>query len=117
YKDYGVKLQLTPTILGNGSIETKINPEISELDFANGININGFTIPALKTSRISTDIITENGESVVMGGLLQRVTSANIEKIPLLGDLPIIGRLFRSEGYQHTNTDVVFLMTPTIITK
>ena len=117
YKDYGVKLDVTPTLLGDGSVETKINPEISDLDFADGIQLNGFTVPALKTSRISTDVITKDGESIVMGGLLRRIEEKNLTKIPLLSDIPILGRLFTSTNYQNQNTDVVFVMTPNVVTK
>jgi len=117
YKEFGVKLDVTPTILGNGAVEAKINPEVSSLDFTDGIILNGFTIPALKTSKLSTDVITQDGESIVMGGLLQRIESKNIQKIPLLGDLPILGQLFRSTTYQKQESDVVFVMTPNIVTK
>jgi pilus assembly protein CpaC len=117
FKDYGVKLEITPTLLGNGGIQTKIAPEISQLDFQSGITLNGFVVPAFKTSRITTDIITQPGESVVMGGLIQHVEQRNISKIPLLGDLPILGKLFRSTRYQSAQTDVVFVMTPEILTR
>jgi Flp pilus assembly secretin CpaC len=117
YKDYGVKLDVTPTILGSGAVETKVAPEVSNLDFADGIQLNGFTVPAFKVSKLSTDVITQNGESIVMGGLLSRMESKNVSKIPLLGDLPILGQLFRSVSYQNDKTDVVFVMTPTIVTK
>ena len=117
FKEYGVKLQITPTILGSGSVDTKIAPEVSDLDFTNGVQLNGFTIPALKTSRLSTDVVTKPGESIVMGGLLRRQELRNVDKIPLLGDLPILGRLFRSVRYQRGDTDVVFLMTPEIINR
>jgi pilus assembly protein CpaC len=117
FKDYGVKLEVTPTLLGSGGIETKIAPEVSQLDFQDGITLNGFVVPAFKTSRLSTDIVTQPGESIVMGGLLQHVEQRNISKIPLLGDLPILGNLFRSTRYQSSQTDVVFVMTPAIITR
>ena len=117
YKEFGVRLNVTPTILGNGGVEAKIAPEVSSLDFADGIAINGFTIPALKVSRLTTDVVTNNGESIVMGGLLQHIEQKNVTKIPLLGDIPILGELFRSVAYQKTDTDVVFVMTPTIVTK
>ena len=117
YKEFGVKLNVTPTILGSGGVEAKITPEVSDLDFADGININGFTIPALKTSRLSTDVITQDGESIVMGGLLRRIETRNVQKIPLLGDVPVLGQLFRSTSYQKADSDVVFVMTPTIVTK
>jgi Flp pilus assembly secretin CpaC len=117
FKDYGVKLEMTPKILGNGDIETRIAPEVSDLDFTDGIESNGFVVPALKTSKLSTDIITEPGESVIMGGLLRRIEQRNIYRFPVLGDLPIIGKLFRSTQYQSNNTDVVFIMTPESIVR
>jgi Flp pilus assembly secretin CpaC len=117
YKDFGVKLQVTPTILGSGGVETVITPEVSDLDFADGVSLNGFTVPALKTSRLSTDVVTKSGESIVMGGLMRRVEQRSIDKIPLLGDLPILGKLFRSTRYQSQQTDVVFVMTPQILTR
>jgi pilus assembly protein CpaC len=117
YKEFGVKLEVTPTILGNGDVETLISPEVSDLDFADGVTLNGFVVPALKTSKLSTDVITKAGESIVMGGLLSRVEQRTINKIPLLGDLPILGPLFRSTSYQTSKTDVVFVMTPTILTR
>ena len=117
YKDFGVKLVVTPTILGDNGVETLIAPEVSDLDFQDGVNINGFIVPALKTSRLSTDVVTKAGESIVMGGLLRRQEQRTIDKIPLLGDLPILGKLFRSTRYQSTQTDVVFVMTPQILTR
>ncbi len=117
FKDYGVKLEVTPTMLGNGGVDTKITPEVSQLDFADGIQENGFTVPALKTSRLSTELVTEPGESIVMGGMLQHLEQREISKWPILGDLPIIGKLFRSVQYQQQKTDVVFVLTPEIITR
>jgi len=117
YKDFGVKLQVTPTILRDGGVETVIAPEVSDLDFQDGVSLNGFVVPALKTSRLSTDVVTRSGESIVMGGLLRRQEQRFIDKIPGLGDLPILGKLFRSTRYQHSQTDVVFVMTPQILTR
>jgi Flp pilus assembly secretin CpaC len=117
YKDFGVKLVVTPTILGEGNVETVIAPEVSDLDFQDGVSLNGFVVPALKTSRLSTDVVTRAGESIVMGGLLRRQEQRFIDKIPGLGDLPILGKLFRSTRYQNSQTDVVFVMTPEILTR
>ncbi|MFN2459231.1 MAG: type II and III secretion system protein family protein [Candidatus Velthaea sp.] len=117
YKDFGVKLKVTPTILGGGSVETLIAPEVSDLDFSDAVSIGGFSIPALKTSRLSTDVITKAGESIVMGGLMRRQEQRFVDKIPGLGDLPILGKLFRSTRYQNSQTDVVFIMTPEILTR
>jgi pilus assembly protein CpaC len=117
YKDFGVKLDITPILLGNGSVQTKIAPEVSDLDFQDGVSINGFVIPALKESKLSTELVTQAGESIIMGGLLRHQEQRNVDEIPLLGQLPIIGRLFRDVRYQRSETDVVFVMTPYVITR
>ncbi|HLI96732.1 MAG TPA: pilus assembly protein N-terminal domain-containing protein [Candidatus Baltobacteraceae bacterium] len=117
YEPYGVQLNVTPTLLGNGAVEAEITPDISNLDFQDGVNENGFVVPALKESKISTDIITQPGESIIMGGMVQRIQSRFINKIPVLGDIPILGQLFRSTQYQNQQSDVVFVMTPTVITR
>jgi pilus assembly protein CpaC len=117
YKDFGVQLKVTPTLLADGAVETLITPVVSNLDFSDGVTLGGYVVPALKTSQLSTDVITKAGESIVLGGLLQRIEQRNINKIPLLGDLPILGPLFRSTSYQLQQSDVVFVMTPTILTR
>jgi pilus assembly protein CpaC len=117
YQNYGVQLNVTPTILGNGSVEALITPEISALDYANAVIVSGFTIPALTVSELSTDVITRPGESILLGGLVERVEQKTISKIPLLSSIPILGKLFTSTAYQSKQTDVVFVMTPEIITR
>ncbi len=117
YKDFGVKLNVTPILLGNGAVEAKINPEISDLDFTNAVVESGFVIPALKVSTLSTDIITQPGESIVMGGLVRRIDTRTYTKVPFLGDIPVLGKLFRDVKYQSQHTDVVFVMTPEVITR
>ncbi len=117
FHEYGVRLNVTPTILPDGSVESKITPEVSDLDFADGTVASGISLPAFKTSRITTDIVTKSGESIVMAGLLRRQETRTVNKIPGLGDLPILGRLFRSTAYQKAETDVVFVMTPEVISR
>ena len=117
YENFGVQLNVTPILLGNGAVQAQIAPDISDLDFADGVNQNGFVIPALKESKLSTNVITQPGESIIMGGLVRRIETKNIQKIPLLGDLPILGKLFRSTSYQSSQSDVVFVMTPVVITR
>jgi pilus assembly protein CpaC len=117
YQPFGVQLNVTPTLLGNGAVEANITPDISDLDFADGVTENGFVIPALKESKLSTDIITQPGESIIMGGMVRRVEQRTILKVPLLGDIPILGQLFRSTNYQNNQSDVVFVMTPEVITR
>ncbi len=117
WKNYGVQLNVTPTLLPNGSIECNITPDISNLDYSNEVQLNGFYIPALKESKLSTDIITAPGQSIIMGGLLDRVSQRTISKIPLLSSIPILGKLFQSTNYQNSETDVVFILTPEIVSQ
>lgn len=116
FKDYGVQLTVTPTILGNGAVESKINPEVSDLDYQNAVSVGGTLVPALKTSRMSTDVVTRDGEAIIMGGMLKHLEQKDIDKLPVLGDLPILGPLFRSTRYQSNQTDVVFVLVPQVIT-
>ena len=117
YQNYGVQLNVTPTILGNGSIEALIAPTVSALDYADAVIASGFVIPALTVSQLSTDVVTRPGESILLGGLVERVEQKTISKIPLLSDIPILGRLFTSTAYQSKQSDVVFVMTPEILTR
>ena len=117
FQDYGVKLKVTPTVMADGSIDCKINPEVSNLDFADGVVLNGFTVPAFKTSTLNTEVVTQTGDSIVMGGLLNRMESVNVTKIPGLSSIPILGKLFQSTAYQKNESDVVFILTPTIVTR
>jgi Flp pilus assembly secretin CpaC len=117
YQPYGVQLNVTPSILGNGSVHAEITPEVSRLDYANAVIVSGFTIPALLVSKLSTDVITRPGESIIMGGLVNHVEQKTISKIPLLSAIPILGKLFTSTSYQNNQTDVVFVMTPEIVTR
>jgi len=117
YQPFGVQLNVTPTLLGNGAVEAKITPEISDLDFQDAVSEAGFLIPALKQSKLSTDVITQPGESIIMGGMVRRIENKVIQKVPLLADIPILGELFRSTNYQNQQSDVVFVMTPQVITR
>jgi pilus assembly protein CpaC len=117
YKEFGVQLKVTPTVLGNGAVQAAIAPDISDLDFQNAVSENGFVIPALRESRLSTNVIAQPGESILMGGMVRRIEQRLITKIPVLGDIPVLGKLFRSVSYQSNQTDVVFVMTPEVITR
>lgn len=117
WKNYGVQLNVTPTLLPNGSVESVITPDISNLDYQDAVQLNGFYIPALKESKLSTDIITAPGQSIIMGGLINRVSTRTISKIPILSSIPILGKLFQSTNYQNSQTDVVFILTPEIISQ
>ena len=117
YQNYGVQLNVTPTILGNGSIEAVVAPTVSALDYADAVIVSGFQIPALTVSQLSTDVVTRPGESILLGGLVKRLQQKTVTKIPLLSDIPILGKLFTDTAYQSSQTDVVFVMTPEILTR
>jgi Flp pilus assembly secretin CpaC len=115
FQQYGVQLDVTPTILGNGKIECRIAPTVSDLDYTNSVSLNGTLVPGLKISQLSTDVITSEGEGVVMGGLLRHLEEKQIYKVPGLSAIPILGRLFTSVHYTNQETNVVFVMLPTVI--
>jgi Flp pilus assembly secretin CpaC len=117
YQPYGVQLNVTPEVLGNGSVHSVVAPEVSALDYTNAVVVSGFTIPALTVSQLSTDVITRPGESILLGGLVQRIEKKTVQKIPLLSDIPILGKLFTSTLYQSQQSDVVFVMTPEVVTR
>lgn len=115
YKPFGVGLNFTPTVLSNQKISMEVVPEVSELDFANAIAISGFLIPALTTRRVSTVIELADGQSFAIAGLLQDTVRANLQKYPLLGDIPILGALFRSTSYQKSETELIVIVTPHLV--
>ncbi len=115
FKPYGVKLEFVPTIEGNSSIRLKIAPEVSSLDYSNAITISGFTMPALQTRRAETVIELKDGQSFGIAGLLDDRTTVQLSKIPGIGDVPILGQLFRSRSINKTNTELLVLVTPTIV--
>jgi pilus assembly protein CpaC len=116
FKPYGVTLKVTPTLLPNGSVNAEINPDISDLDYQDAVTFAGYTVPALTEESLETDVIAKDGQSIVMGGLLRRLDQETISKIPVLSSLPVLGKLFQSKNYQRGITNVVFVMTPTVIT-
>ncbi|MCX4156760.1 MULTISPECIES: type II and III secretion system protein family protein [Paraburkholderia] len=115
YKPYGIGLTLTPTVLGPQRIALKVAPEASQLDFANAVTISGVSVPAFTTRRTDTTVELGDGESFVIGGLVDRETTSNISKVPLLGDLPIIGTFFKQLSYQQNEKELVIIVTPHLV--
>jgi pilus assembly protein CpaC len=111
FKDFGVKLQFTPVIMPNGNIHLKVAPEVSTLDFTNALTISGFTVPALSTRRAETEFELQDGQSFVIAGLLDNRVTDLYNKIPGLGDIPILGNLFRSRNLQKQKTELMVLCT------
>ena len=115
YKQYGVGLAFTPIVLADGRISMRVRPEVSQLDDANGVTLNGFRVPALTTRRAETTVELGSGQSMMIAGLLQNTASNSIDKAPFLGDLPILGALFRSTKFQHQETELVVIVTPYLV--
>ncbi|GFM89536.1 secretin [Pseudomonas cichorii] len=115
YKEYGVRLTLTPTVVGRNRILLKVAPEVSELDFSAGITISGTTVPALNIRRTDTSISLADGESFVVSGLISSSNIASVDKFPGLGDIPILGALFRNSQIQRDERELLMIVTPHLV--
>ena len=115
YKNYGVSLAYTPTVLSNGRISIRVRPEVSELSSQGAISLNGFQVPALITRRAETTVELGSGQSFMIGGLLSNNAQNSIEKAPGLGDIPILGNLFRSTNFRRNETELVIIVTPYLV--
>lgn len=111
FKDFGVRLQFTPVIMPNGNIHLKVAPEVSTLDFTNALTISGFTVPALSTRRAETEFELQDGQSFVIAGLMDNRVTDIYNKIPGLGDIPILGNFFKSKSVQKSNSELMVLCT------
>ena len=111
FKEFGVRLQFTPVITPNGNIHLKVAPEVSTLDFANALTISGFTVPALSTRKAETEFELQDGQSFVIAGLMDNRVTDIYNKIPGLGDIPILGNFFRSKSLQRSNSELMVLCT------
>lgn len=115
YKEYGVRLMLTPTILSGERIFLKVAPEVSELDFANAVQTGGVAVPGLKVRRTETSVSLGNGESFVISGMVSRNTINNIDKVPGLGNIPIIGAFFSSKRFDREDKELLMVVTPRLV--
>ena len=115
YKQYGVGLAFTPIVLSDGRISMRVRPEVSELSNSGAVTLNGFTVPALTTRRAETTVELGSGQSFMIAGLLRNTASNNIDKAPFLGDLPILGALFRSTNFRREETELVVVVTPYLV--
>lgn len=111
FKEFGVKLVFTPVIMPNGNIHLKVAPEVSTLDFSNALTISGFTVPALSTRKAETEFELQDGQSFVIAGLMDNRVTDVYNKIPGLGDIPILGAFFRSKSLQKNNSELMVLCT------
>ena len=115
FKEFGVRLRLTPTVLSENSIMLKVAPEVSDLDFNSGVQASGVSVPALRVRRTDTTIQLAPGESFIISGLVTRNTFNNANRVPGLGDIPILGALFRSTRFEQDDKELVMIVTPHLV--
>ncbi|MEE3215854.1 MAG: type II and III secretion system protein family protein, partial [Pseudomonadota bacterium] len=115
FKEFGIRLQLTPTVLDERRIMLKVAPEVSELDFSRGVQTAGIAVPALNVRRTDTTVQLGNGESFIISGLVSRNIIQSVDKIPGLGDIPVIGAFFRSTRLDRDEKELVMIVTPHLV--
>ena len=115
FRPYGVKLEFTPVVNSDGTIQLKVAPEVSALDYTNAVQISGYTIPALSTRRAETNVVLRSGQSFAISGLLDRRTTDSFGKTPGIASVPILGALFKSKNLNHSTTELIVIVTPEIV--
>lgn len=115
FKEFGVRLNFTPTLQSDGTIHLKVQPEVSSLDFANALTIQGFIIPALSTRRVLSEMDLRDGQSFAIAGLVDNRVTEELEKIPGLGDVPLLGKLFQSRSLNKSRNELLVLVTPRVV--
>jgi len=114
FKEFGIRLTFTPVVIGN-RVHLKVRPEVSTLDYSNAVTLNGFQIPALSTRRTETEIELNDGQTFAIAGLLSNTMNSTLSKMPGIGDIPVLGLLFRSKQAQRNQTELVVMITPEIL--
>ncbi|HET9353592.1 MAG TPA: secretion system protein, partial [Sphingomicrobium sp.] len=115
YRQYGVGLAFTPIVLADGRISMRVRPEVSELSNEGAVRLNDFLVPALTTRRAETTVELGSGQSFMIAGLLRNTNTNDVNKAPFLGDLPILGALFRSTSFRRSETELVIIVTPYLV--
>jgi pilus assembly protein CpaC len=115
FREFGVKLRFVPLVLGDGRIRLKVAPEVSDLDFTTAVRFGGFVVPGLSQRKVTTTVELADGQTFAIAGLLNNNVTATKDVVPILGDLPIVGTLFRSVRYQRKETELVVIVTPHLV--
>ena len=115
FKEYGVRLNFKPTIIDEDHIQLELEPEVSTIDFVNGVKFNGFIIPGLKTRRAKTGIELRDGQSFALAGLLDNSETKSFSHIPVVSEIPVIGNLFKSKSFQKNETELMFIVTAVLV--
>jgi pilus assembly protein CpaC len=115
FKEFGIRLSFTPEITNSGAIRLSVAPEVSQLDFANGLTMAGFQVPALLSRRAQTVVELAQGQTFAIAGLMDNRMTESVSKFPLLGDIPILGALFRSKDMRDNQSELLVLVTPFLV--
>ena len=115
FKEFGVRLNFTPTLTPDGLIHLKVKPEVSSLDFTNALTLQGFVIPALATNRVESEMNLTDGQSFAIAGLMDNRVTEQMQKIPWIGDIPVLGKLFQSRSVNKSKNELLVVVTPHII--
>ena len=115
FREFGVRIHFLPVVTPRGTIRLHVTPEVSSLDYANSLSVSGFTVPALATRRVDTEVELESGQSFAIAGLLDNRTTESLSKIPGLANIPLLGKLFQSKSTSKTNTELLVIITPEIV--
>jgi pilus assembly protein CpaC len=115
FKEYGVRLSFKPTIIDEDHIRLELEPEVSTIDFSNGVKFDGFMIPALRTRRAKTAVELRDGQSFALAGLLDNSETKSLSSVPVLGDIPVLGALFKSKSFQKNETELMFIVTAQLV--
>jgi len=115
FRSYGVKVEFTPNVNADGTVELRVAPEVSALDFTNAVTISGYTIPAISTRRADTQVTVRSGQSFAISGLLDRRTTDLYSNTPGISSVPVIGQLFRSKGVTHSTSELMVIVTPEVV--
>ena len=115
FRQFGVRLNFIPTITPRGTIRLQVAPEVSSLDYTNGVTLQGFTVPAVSVRNVNTEVELAESQSFAIGGLLDNRESESMQKIPFMGDIPILGKFFRSKQVTKSNTELIVIVTPEFV--
>jgi pilus assembly protein CpaC len=115
FKEYGVRLNFKPVVIDEDHIRLELEPEVSTLDFANGVKFDGFLVPGLRTRRAKTGIELRDGQSFALAGLLDNSETQTMSRVPGIGDIPVLGNLFRSKQFQKNETELMFIVTAQVV--
>jgi len=115
FKEYGIKLGFLPVVTARGTIRLQVSPEVSALDYANSVTVAGTTVPGTTNRRVQTEVELESGQSFVIAGLLDSQTTESLSKIPGIGSIPLLGKLFQSKTVNRSNSELLIIITPEIV--